>query len=179
MSGAEDADDKTEEPTEKRLHDAIERGQTAFSREAPLFASLSATLLALVFVIPGRARDLLGALIGIVDDPAGWRIERAADALMLGGRVAAAALAFLWPVVALLMTFGVIASVAQTPPRLVPERILPDLSRISPRSGFKRLFGMRGAVEYLKKPDQADRGRPGGGDHAARAEGDPPQRDAG
>ena len=150
MSDTEDRDEKTEEPTEKRLHDAIERGQTAFSREAPLFASLSATLLALVFIIPGRARILLGALIGIVDDPAGWRIERAADVLLLGGRVADAALAFLWPVVALLTVFGVIASVAQTPPRLVPERILPDLSRISPRSGFKRLFGMRGAVEYLK-----------------------------
>jgi flagellar biosynthesis protein FlhB len=150
MSDTEDRDDKTEAPTEKRLHDAIERGQTAFSREAPLFASLAATLAALVFVIPGRAKTLLGGLVGIVDDPAGWRIERGADVLLLGGRVVAAALEFLWPVVALLMLFGVVASIAQTPPRIVPDRILPDLSRISLRSGFKRLFGMRGAVEYLK-----------------------------
>jgi flagellar biosynthesis protein FlhB len=59
MSGDVDPEDKTEEPTEKRLHDAVERGQTAFSREAPLFASLSAALVALIFIIPGRATTLL------------------------------------------------------------------------------------------------------------------------
>ena len=55
MSADVDPEDQTEEPTEKRLHDATERGEVAFSREAPLFASLSATLIALIFVIPGRA----------------------------------------------------------------------------------------------------------------------------
>ena len=62
MSGDVDPDDKTEEPTEKRLHDAVERGEVAFSREAPLFASLSATLLVLIFVIPSHAEALLTAL---------------------------------------------------------------------------------------------------------------------
>ena len=50
MSDDVDPEDKTEEPTEKRFHDAVERGEIAFSREAPLFASLSATLLVLIFV---------------------------------------------------------------------------------------------------------------------------------
>ncbi len=150
MSDAQDRDDKTEEPTEKRLHDAIERGQIAFSREAPLFASLGATLIALVFIIPGRAKVLLAGLIGLIDDPAGWRVERGADVLMLAGRIAGAVADFLWPVLAILILASVVASVAQAAPRIVPDRILPDFSRISPRSGFKRLFGMRGAIEYLK-----------------------------
>ena len=150
MSDAPDHDDQTEEPTEKRLHDAIERGQIAFSREAPLFASRGATLIALVFIIPGRAQALLSGLVGLIDDPAGWRIERGADALMLGGRVAGATMGFLWPVLALLILAGLVASIAQAAPRIVPQRIMPDLSRISPRSGFKRLFGMRGAIEFLK-----------------------------
>ena len=76
MSDDVDPEDKTEEPTEKRLHDAVERGEIAFSSEAPLFASLSATLLVLIFVIPARAEGLLSALVGLIDDPAGWRIER-------------------------------------------------------------------------------------------------------
>src|SRR5271165_6195416 len=145
MSGEVDREDKTEEPTEKRLHDAVERGQTAFSREAPLFASLSAALVALGFVIPGRAATLLAGLIGLIDDPAGWRIERAEDVLALAAPLAGAAADFLWPVVALLMTAGVVASIAQATPR-----IMPDLSRISPRDGFRRLFGMRGLVEFAK-----------------------------
>ena len=52
---------RPKQPTEKRLHDAVERGQTAFSREAPLFASLSATLIALVFVDSGPGEDLCSA----------------------------------------------------------------------------------------------------------------------
>ncbi len=160
MSADVDPEDRTEEPTEKRLHDAIERGQTAFSREAPLFASLSAALVALVFVIPGRAATLLAGLVGLIDDPAGWRIERGDDVLALAGPLAGAAAQFLWPVVALLMAAGVVASIAQTTPRIVPDRILPDFSRISPRSGFRRLFGMRGAGGVRQEPDQARRRSP-------------------
>src|ERR1700685_2326351 len=104
MSADVDPEDQTEEPTEKRLHDATERGEVAFSREAPLFASLSATLIALIFVIPGRA-------------------------------------------VILLIAAGVLASVAQSAPRIVPERIMPDPSRISLRKGFRRLLGARGWTE--------------------------------
>src|SRR5271157_4273190 len=107
MSGDVDPEDRTEEPTEKRLHDAVERGQTAFSREASLFASLSAALVALIFIIPGRATTLLAGLIGLIDDPAGWRIERGEDVLALSSPLVAAAAQFLWPVVTLLMAAGI------------------------------------------------------------------------
>jgi flagellar biosynthetic protein FlhB len=150
MADDVDHEDKTEEPTEKRLHDAIERGRVAFSREAPLFASLSAALVALIFVIPGRAATLLSGLLGVIDDPAGWRIQRGADVLALTGPLLKASAEFLWPVVALLMLAGIVASVAQAAPRIVPDRIMPDLSRISPRAGFRRIFGVRGMIEFLK-----------------------------
>jgi flagellar biosynthesis protein FlhB len=150
MSGDVDPDDKTEEPTEKRLHDAVERGEVAFSREAPLFASLSATLLVLIFVIPSHAEALLTALVGLIDDPAGWRIERGEDVLALAGPLVDAAMHFLMPTVILLTVAGLIASVAQSPPRIVPDRILPDASRISLRKGLSRVFGARGWTEFLK-----------------------------
>ena len=150
MSGDVDHDDKTEEPTEKRLHDAVEKGQIAFSREAPLFASLSAALAALVFIVPGRTSALLAGLVGVIDDPGGWRIARGEDALAVAGPLAAASAEFLWPVVALLALAGVVASVAQAAPRVVPDRIMPDVSRISPRAGLRRVFGARGLVEFVK-----------------------------
>ena len=150
MSADVEHEDKTEKPTEKRLHDAVEKGQIAFSREAPLFASLSAALVAFVFVLPGRAAALFAALVGLIDDPAGWRIGRGEDALALAVPVASAAAGFLWPVVALLALAGVVASVAQAAPRIVPDRILPDFSRISPRAGWRRVFGARGLVEFAK-----------------------------
>jgi flagellar biosynthesis protein FlhB len=150
MSDDVDPGDKTEEPTEKRLHDAMERGEIAFSREAPLFASLGATLVALIFIIPGRAETLLSALAGIIGDPAGWRIERAEDVLALAGPVVIASARFLVPTVVLLTGAGVLASVAQGTPRIAPQRIMPDASRISPRNGLRRMFGPRGWTEFLK-----------------------------
>ena len=146
MSGDVDHEDKTEQPTEKRLHDAVEKGQIAFSREAPLFASLAAALVALVFVIPGRAETLLAGLVGILDDPAGWRIVRGEDALALAGPLTSAAVEFLWPVVALLATAGVVASVAQgaaahrARPRSCPtsraSRRAPGCGGCSARAGW-------------------------------------------
>jgi len=150
VSAEVDHEDRTEEPTEKRLQDAIERGRTAFSREAPLFASLAVSLVALIFVIPGRAAGLLAALIGVIGDPAGWRIERGPDVLALAGPLAGAAADFLWPIVVLLLAAGLVASIAQATPRIVPDRIMPDFSRISPRAGLRRLFGARGGVEFAK-----------------------------
>jgi flagellar biosynthesis protein FlhB len=141
MSADVDPEDQTEEPTEKRLHDATERGEVAFSREAPLFASLSATLVALIFVIPGRAATLLSALIGVIDDPAGWRIERGEDILALTDPVVVASARFLLPTVVLLIAAGVLASVAQTPPRIVPDRIMPDPSRIRCGRAFADCWG--------------------------------------
>src|SRR6202142_2362424 len=114
MSGDVDPEDKTEEPTEKRLHDAVERGEVAFSREAPLFASLSAALLVLIFVIPARAEALLTALIGLIDDPAGWRIERGEDVLALAGPLVSAATRFLMPTVILLTAAGLALAVGRS-----------------------------------------------------------------
>src|ERR1700760_2378166 len=150
MSGDVDPEDKTEEPTEKRLQDATERGEAAFSREAPLFASLTAALVVLVFVIPARAKALLSALVGLIDDPAGWRIEGGEDVLALTGPLVGAGVSFLLPTVIILTSAGLIASVAQSPPRIVPDRILPDASRISLRKGLSRVFGVRGWTEFLK-----------------------------
>ena len=173
MSADVDPEDQTEEPTEKRLHDATERGEVAFSREAPLFASLSATLVALIFVIPGRAET----------SPFGARrrhrrsrrlaIERGEDILALAGPVIIASARFLLPTVILLIAAGVLASVAQTPPRIVPERIMPDASRISPRKGLSPPVRRPRLDRIREEPDQARRGDRRRGDDAARPEGRP------
>ena len=150
MSGDVDHEDKTEEPTEKRLHDAIERGRIAFSREAPLFASLSATLVAFVFVIPGRVAGLVAGLIGVIDDPAGWRIERGADVLALAGPLVGAAADFLWPIVALLMAAGVVASIAQERRASCPTASCPT-SRASRRARASAACSAPAAlVEFAK-----------------------------
>jgi flagellar biosynthetic protein FlhB len=48
------------------------------------------------------------------------------------------------------MVAGLLAGFLQGAPRIVFDRIEPDLSRISPRQGLKRIFGLPGLVELLK-----------------------------
>jgi flagellar biosynthetic protein FlhB len=104
----------------------------------------------MVLTIPARAEALLSALVGVIGDPAGSRIRRGEDVLALADPLVAAGVRFLLPTVILLTAAGVLASVAQSPPRIVPDRILPDASRISVRNGFRRVFGARGWTEFLK-----------------------------
>jgi flagellar biosynthetic protein FlhB len=150
MAEDRDTDSKTEDATEKKIHDAVERGDVPVSREVPILASLTAILIALVFIVPSHTEAFVGALMRFLDDASGWRLERSNDVLALAGIVGIAAVQFIIPVVLLLMIAGLIASAAQNPPRFVPDRIMPELSRLSPRAGFLRIFGLRGWTEFLK-----------------------------
>ncbi len=89
MAEERDTDSKTEEATEKKIHDAVERGDVPVSREVPILASLAAILIALVFIVPPRTEAFVGALMRFLDDASGWRLERSNDVLALAGIVGA------------------------------------------------------------------------------------------
>jgi flagellar biosynthetic protein FlhB len=146
----ESDDDKTEDPTEKRLADAIERGNTPVSREVAFLTSLIAYLLIEIYALPANTPALASALMRFLDDPSGWRLETGGDATALIGAVAAIFARFAAPPVLMLMAFGVGGSIFQNAPRIVPERIAPDFKRLSPLSGLARLFGPRGWTEFGK-----------------------------
>src|SRR5919205_386748 len=76
---AEDADkeSKTEEASEKKIADAIEKGNTPYSREATIFASMLAILVILTLFITTSTADLTTILSRFIDDPAGCRLEAA------------------------------------------------------------------------------------------------------
>jgi flagellar biosynthetic protein FlhB len=150
MSDAPDKESQTEEATEKRIHDSIEKGDVAHSREAALFASLIASLLFLAFFLRSGAARFVGALQSLIDQSGQYRLAEGRNALALLDSVAQAAGAFAAPAFIVAILTGVIASVAQNPPRLVGERIAPKFERISLRAGWSRLFSVRGATEFAK-----------------------------
>ena len=57
MSEPTDRESKTEEATEKKLRDAIEKGNLPASREALLLASFVATLVYFVFLVSGNITE--------------------------------------------------------------------------------------------------------------------------
>jgi len=150
MSEAPDKESKTEEGTEKRVRDSVEKGKVPISRDVHVLSSLLGFLVVTGFLVQGQARRLLGQLGQMLDDPAGYRLENGADAVQLSSAVALEMGRFLLPVCTVFLLFGVGASILQNAPRIAFDRIKPDLSRISFGKGFQRIFGLQGHVDFGK-----------------------------
>jgi flagellar biosynthetic protein FlhB len=68
---------------------------------------------------------------------------------LVGGMVADALL-MLAPFLGALMLAAIVANVAQTGPILSADPVKPDLSRLSPISGFRKIFSMRTLFDGLR-----------------------------
>jgi flagellar biosynthetic protein FlhB len=145
-----DKDSKTEEPTEKKIRDAFERGFVPYSREAAALASLLGILLFFGFFLASGAAQLAISLSRLIDDPGGRPLENGADVIRLFQAVALDASRLLVPAALLLAVAGFAASLLQNAPRLVLDRVQPQMARVSIAKGWRRLFGAQGQVEFLK-----------------------------
>ncbi|MTI45899.1 flagellar biosynthetic protein FlhB [Roseibium hamelinense] len=150
MSDDQDKDSKTEEPTEKKIQDALEKGNIPTSKEAPALASFVATLLLGSFVMTSGVIALNSSLMHLIDNAGGFRLENGADALMLAHVLGMDTGIFLAPLVITFALAGLSSAFLQNRPRLVAERIKPDLSKLSLIKGWKRVFGAQGWVEFFK-----------------------------
>ncbi len=150
MSEDADKESKTEEATEKKISDAVEKGNIPLSREMTVFVSLVGILGTLAFLVSERLPPLVAGLSRLIDDAGGYTLPDASAATVLGTDIALAVAAFLIPVVAVLAVLGIVGSVSQHAPKMVLERIRPQWNRVSPMGGFKRLFGVQGFAEFLR-----------------------------
>jgi flagellar biosynthetic protein FlhB len=150
MAEGEDKDSKTEEPTEKKLRDAMDKGNVPFSREVPIFASILGMLVFLVFFLPAGAGRLANTLSDLFEQSDDWRLETGGDAVALFRSLFFEAGVVMVPAFSLLMGFGIAASVLQNMPSPVLDRIQPKLERISAIKGFGRIYGVKGMVEFAK-----------------------------
>ena len=149
-SVSENDDSKPLDPTEKRLNEALEKGNQPNAREAPLVALLVALLAALtVMAVPATLR--LGRVLEILlDHSAGIGLDGQRSALSLMHLVSGEVALALAPFLLIFPVAGIAASMLQNRPRVIGERIRPDLSRLSPGKGLARMFGKTGWVEFAK-----------------------------
>jgi flagellar biosynthesis protein FlhB len=150
MADDEDEDSKTEDPTEKKLRDAMEKGNVPTSREVPLFATALGFYLYAIFFLPGSMARLGEALKDVFERPEQWRLGTAIDVVSLFTFLAWEIGAFLAPMLILLILLGVGGNVAQHMPAFVLQRITPELNRISLFKGWQRIFSAQGMVEFAK-----------------------------
>ena len=110
MSEAPDKESKTEEPTEKKIRDSVEKGKIPVSREASIFASMIALLLVLSFLTVDGVRNLTSTLARMIDDPSGFRIRTSADAIEFLVAVGVSAARLVLPIVIVLALAGLASS---------------------------------------------------------------------
>ncbi len=150
MSDQPETDSKTEEATEKRRQEALEREGGPFSREVGPAAILMAVAFFLVTAAPGLVSRTARALAIFIEDPGAWHIDNGADAILLLNAAGSAVSALLIPFAGIAFVAAIATSALQSMPRFIPSRITPDLSRISLGAGFGRLFSSQSLVEFVK-----------------------------
>lgn len=150
MSETADHDSKTEEPTEKKLSDARDKGSVPVARELLTFGSLGAILIGLRF-LHDQSGPGLAAFLGLRLETSGVvRFDSIEDVkIVIAQHLVPPALALL-PVLAIMSAGSVLASLAQNVPQLAAERIRPTWTRVSPAAGWKRLFGAQAGVDFLR-----------------------------
>lgn len=149
MSETKDPDAQTEEASEKRLSDAAAKGQVAFSREIAVFASAGAVWVALAYLMQDAGARVAIGLRPLLEHPGGWSLGTVADLSLLLRYLLTETLAPLLPVLGVVAAAGLAASLAQSRGAAL-ERIRPQASRISPRAGWKRIFGRAGLGNAVK-----------------------------
>jgi len=145
-----DKDSKTEEATEKKIRDSLDKGQVPVARELPAFASFLA-ILAFMILFAEQGAGQLGTFLSIFYERADeFHIDSGDNTTILQQLVFLEIAKVLGSLVFLLMLAGIGASVVQNVPRFVLNRIQPQMSRISLKKGWERLFGKKGWVEFAK-----------------------------
>ncbi|WCE03722.1 flagellar biosynthesis protein FlhB [Pseudoxanthomonas sp. JBR18] len=150
MAENEDAGERTEQPTEKRLREAREQGNIPRSRELATAAVFSAGIFAMMSMshtLAAKAvlwmKDALSPdIAGIRQDPNG--LFAYAGHLLLG-------LAWITvPLVIVCLIAGFVGPVLMGGLRFSSKSLVPDLNRLNPLNGIKRLYGPESLAELTK-----------------------------
>jgi flagellar biosynthetic protein FlhB len=149
MADENDAAEKTEDPTQKRLDDAHDRGDVAKSQEVNTWFMIAGATLVLSTFSGSIGGGILMPLRNVVANS--WMIHADGPGLLaLSQSLGIALIAALGVPLLLLMIAAIAGNMVQH--RLVwsGESLKPKLSKISPLAGAKRVFGKQAAANFAK-----------------------------
>jgi flagellar biosynthetic protein FlhB len=144
-----DPESKTEEPTSKRIEQARSQGDVPKSMDLPQWATLSAVV-GVVFLSGGwLGQNLTASLQPFLAHPDAFVLENN-GAVEVARMAMMAALPIFLIVTATAAVAGIFASVIQTGFLWAPDKVRPDLSKLSLFKGFGRMFGLDSWVNFGK-----------------------------
>ncbi len=141
--------DKTEEPTEKRLTDARKKGQVPRSRELNTFVALMTGSLMLLFTGESISTGLAKLMQQqfrlsreVILDPASPVIYF--EQVLLDG------ILLIFPLVLPLVLVALLTPMMMGGWNFTTESMTPKFSKMNPFSGLKRMFGVQGIVGLIQ-----------------------------
>jgi len=149
MADESETEDKTEDPTQKRLDDALERGDVVKSQELNTWFVIAGGTLILSTFSGSIGGGILAPMRNLIANS--WMIRTDGPGLIaLTQNLGYAVVAAIGLPILMLMLAAVAGNMLQH--RLVwsGEQLKPKFSKISPGAGFKRIFGKQAAVNFAK-----------------------------
>src|SRR5579864_6765951 len=149
MADESDADDKTEDPTQKRLDEAQERGDVVKSQEINTWFVIAGGTLLISTFSGSIGSGIMLPLKNLIANS--WMIHTDGPGLLALAKSLELAVITAIGVPLLMLALAAIAG-NMVQHRLVwsGESLKPKLSKISLGSGFKRLFGKQAAANFAK-----------------------------
>ena len=144
-----DKDQKTHDPTDKKVEDARKKGDVASApemRHAAIFAAALVVTGGFGVWAFARLGHILTRLWGGAHD---FALEPD-GAQSLAGGLLGQMFAVLIPLFGALVAFAVLGGLMQGRPTMSWTRVKPKWSKLSPASGAKRLLGKQALVEFAK-----------------------------
>jgi flagellar biosynthetic protein FlhB len=149
MAEGTDDQDKSEDPTQKRLDDALKRGDVAKSQEVNTWFVIAGGTLVVMAFAGSMSQTLSTSMRGLLANSWAIRVE-GRSFLPVVQKIGIEVIAAVAIPMLLLVLAALFGNVIQH--RLVwsGESLKPKLSKISPLAGLKRLFSKQALANFLK-----------------------------
>jgi flagellar biosynthesis protein FlhB len=149
MAEDTDQEDKTEDPTDRKIEQAIERGDVPKSIEAASFFALAGGFLALMITASMGLQGFVSGMRGFLENAHQVSINQA-GLLAVASHSTRTMLAVLTVPFIFAVIAGLVAGLIMHKPLWTTEPMTPKFNRISPLVGFKRVFGKEAFVQFIK-----------------------------
>jgi flagellar biosynthetic protein FlhB len=144
-----DPESKTEEPTGKRVEQARSQGDVPKTMDLPQWATLSAVSGVVLLMGGWLARNLMASLEPFLAHPDAFVLQN--DGAVEVARMAMMAWLPIFAVVtASAAVAGIFANVVQTGFLWAPDKVRPDLSKLSLFKGFGRMFSLDSWANFAR-----------------------------
>lgn len=149
MADEPDLEDKTEDPSQKRLDDAFEKGNVVKSQEVNTWFIIAGATLVLMTFSGGMGKELTGTMRGLIANSAIITMD-GPSLPRLFEKIGVELLAALAVPFVILMLAALAGNIVQHRFIWSTESLSPKFSKISPLAGMKRLFSKQSLANFLK-----------------------------